>query len=174
MRFKDQKIYLWRTEELVSELALGHVSELQKAIYLGADFILVLCLFYIFTPPSPNSTLVMYAEGVVVLATTVLGILVSFRKNGAGKGKHFVEYFVCLTLPLFVRVNIIVWSTYGIIFHITGAFLGDVPVQYHAAVDLLDDLVTSLSIVVASVAFFVLMANRIGRIRAFVERKQSG
>jgi len=174
MRFKDQKIYLWRTNELVSELALGHVSELQKAVYLGADFILVFCLFYIFTPPPPNSTVVMYAEAIVVLATAVLGVLVSFRKNGADKGKHFVEYFICLALPLFVRVNIIVWSIYGIIFHITGAFLGDVPQRYHATIDLLDELVTSFSIIAAMVAFFVLMAKHIGRIRSFVERKQAG
>lgn len=173
MRFKDQKIYLWRTNELVSELALGHVSELEKAIYLAADIILVLCLFYIFTPPTPNSVLVMYAEGIVVLTTVVFGVFVSFRKNGTGKGKHFVEYFICLTLPLFVRVNIIVWSVYGIIYHLTGFFIGDVPKQYHATVDLLDDLVTSLSIIVAVVTFFSLMANHIGEIRSFIERKRA-
>jgi hypothetical protein len=161
----EQNIYLWRTDQLVGDLALGHVSEQQKLFYLMADIGLVLLLLYVLIPPSEFDLLV-YVEGVVVLSIAMFGIVVSFRKNGASGGDDFIGRFICLALPIFVKVNVVVWIAYGVLFHATGTFLPQVSEKYHETVSLLDEIVTSLTVVIAAVFFFVLMAKHMKKIRA--------
>lgn len=169
MRIKGQKIYIWRAEQLVSDLAVRRVSELQKLVYLTSDVSLILFLLYVFTPPS-GSDVVMYVEGLIVLLIAILGIAAFFRKNGGSKGRDFLDYFVCLALPVFVKVNVFVWLVYTVLFQVTGVFLASIPSQYYDTVDLLDEIVTSLSVIIAALAFFVLMVKHVGKIRVMTAK----
>jgi bacteriorhodopsin len=164
MRINGETIYLWRSMELTKDLALGRVTERQKAIYLLADLILVYCLLYIFTPPQSSSA-ITFGEGVIALLIAVLGVFVSYRNNGGSTGKRFLDHFLCLALPVFLRANVIVWSIYAIFFHLTGIFLDRLPEEYYPLVDLVDDLVTSGAIVAALGLFFLSMAAHIKKVR---------
>lgn len=164
MRIMGEVIFLWRTKRLVAQLASGQVSERQKAIYLLGDIMCIFFLLYIFVPPA-SSQPILFAEGSLVFLISVVGFLASFRSNGAGEGKDFVDSFVCLTFPILLKVNVIIWAIYAVVFRIIGNFLHQIPEQYYAAIDLFDQLVTSGSIVAAVGVFFVLMIASIKKIQ---------
>ena len=97
-------MYLWKTTELVGELRANTVSEKDKMFYvlatglacgLGSDPLFSIGLEY------------SVLDGInlaLMLIVTIVGTLFVYRKNQKGDNRDFVTRFVCLSVPLGVRL----------------------------------------------------------------------
>jgi len=97
-------MYLWNTKALAKELKEGTLSESQKFKY----YITVTLLFYLFTmlPGSKESSIILYSFlGMLVsLLIIFFGIYKCYQVNKSGDNVNFIERFICLSLPVGIRV----------------------------------------------------------------------
>lgn len=94
-------MYLWNVERLVEALRAGSLSEAEKAKYLAVGTLLA----SLSARPglAAWSTSAGAARAAALMAVTVCGVWLCYRANRRGDGRAFVERFVCLMVPVYVR-----------------------------------------------------------------------
>jgi len=97
-------MYFWRTAKLASDLKAGAVPNRDKRNYLIAWIVITTLGGYAALAMESESSALLILETLLVLLINVAGVLVCYGANRAGDGRDFVERFVCMTLPLFIRV----------------------------------------------------------------------
>ena len=124
------RLTIWRTKDLVLDLAQNRVTAGQKFAYLTMLALLNGFLFY--TPLLPPA-----AEGVVFWEVTTILILTSAGlhfcyRNAAGKARErLVEYVVCLSLPIYTKTLLLFWSSYALVLVMSGSWLFLFPPEVH-------------------------------------------
>ena len=106
-------MYFLATERLVQDLAHKRVSPRDKAYYLLAGFVIPLVFSY--------STLTFANQGrdwlgafefLMLTVITIIGMQRSFEAGGADSNPDFVAEFTCLSVPLSIKINFVVWGLY--------------------------------------------------------------
>ena len=102
---------VWRAGQLADELREGRLSEQQKFQY-----VLTTTLLHYLVGPQSLATGPRDARTVTVLAGSaaiaLAGLLVCFRVNQHGDGRHFIERYMCLAVPCIVRTYTIGYLLY--------------------------------------------------------------
>jgi hypothetical protein len=97
-------MYIWRVKSLIEDLRVERVPERDKMLYL-----LVTGIFYVlisdpFIYIGLKYTWLDGASLAIRLASLVVGILYVYRINKAIDNRDFITRFVCLSVPITVRV----------------------------------------------------------------------
>lgn len=93
-------ITLWNTKSLADRLKRNEVMEWEKVL----AFFLVLVAFDVDARFSGERTL---WEWLIVFALRLGALLFIFTKDRAWHGKHFVERYVCLCIPVAIKVLVL-------------------------------------------------------------------
>lgn len=98
-------MHLINYTKLAEDLRDGKVSERQKLYYLIGLTLFAIPLLMPSMPENPNdiSKDIMWALGFVVMSIVIMVLL--YRRNQQGDGKHFLERYICLAFP----ISIIWW-----------------------------------------------------------------
>ena len=115
-------MYFWKTESLAAELRNGTLSQKDRFRYL-LTFLIITALFadvsyYISEAPST----VAISESTLVVLITIFGTIWCYRTNKSGDDLEFIERFICLSLPVLVRLIVIFLIFYSF-YMIVGFYL---------------------------------------------------
>lgn len=106
---------LWSSEILEAELARGQLSEREKVKYLLLPLLLagfiggplaLLAPRYGVRPPRFDS-LVALVNGILMVWATFYGMKKTYRANQQIDGRHFIERYTVLVLPVNVRFLVV-------------------------------------------------------------------
>lgn len=101
-------MYFWNAEALAQELKADTLSQPERMKYLLA-FMLFFTplteLLYLYFPTQKTSLAVLSVilNGVMTLG----GVIVCYFANRAAQGKNFVERFICLNVPISIRLGVL-------------------------------------------------------------------
>jgi hypothetical protein len=99
-------IHWWQTRKLVEELAKDAVSERQSFWYAVINTALVVqAMYYVAWVGGPRGWFLLI-EFVAVCIITVAGLQECFKANGSAGGAHFIKRFICLGVPIGIKVAI--------------------------------------------------------------------
>jgi hypothetical protein len=103
-------MHLWNAERLAFALRAGRLGEAEKAKYLIAGSLLSSL------SAGPGLTAWRTTGGAsrsaALLAVTVGGIWLCYLANRRGDGRAFVERFICLTVPVYVRWLVLYYAAW--------------------------------------------------------------
>lgn len=115
-------MYIWRTKILTEDLGSGKVTEKSKMQYL----LLSQVLYTIFIYHSLYTVIVFdvffIMEFVLVAAIVVYGVIKCYLANGGEAGNSLLENFLCLSVPLAIKIGIFVFGIFYI-YHYVGGYL---------------------------------------------------
>src|SRR5690242_21470685 len=94
---------LWKAQVLAEELREDRVSEREKLGYLLVGVVLQVLLGRASILAALRSPAALLSS-VVVLLLDVVGLVLVFRANAQGDGRQFVERYICLAVPLGIRM----------------------------------------------------------------------
>ena len=113
--------HLFRTGEVVKDLAAGRVSPREQAGYLIVSFLAWTVPFYLYLIPPPVSADPVFfswmwlIEFVVVVAIFVAGVRYCLRKCRVDARANFVIDFSCLYSPVALSTSIVIWGTFHLL-----------------------------------------------------------
>lgn len=159
------RMYFWSTERLADDLAKDRLTPREKMQYLLTGQ--AMYVLFVSAPllPCPDINWILIVELALVLAITVLGILRCYQNNGGAAEHGLLEFFICLTVPLFIKVIVLFWGIYAAFFWLTGPFVAKLPADYHPALYSFYEISTSLVVVATTAFFYWRMAHHVRSIR---------
>ena len=109
-------MYIWNGKKLAKVLAKNELSELEKIKYLllGSIFYITTNYFNFYVFPIIDNF--YYFEYFLIILITIAGVLVCFKKHGGNAQKGFIENFICLTVPVLVKMYLFVWLPYALFY----------------------------------------------------------
>lgn len=115
----------WNVSKLAEQLRNGELSSKQKMRYLLLVFVFLGITPYAYLGESYNAAYGL--EVLVILFTSIWGILYCHEANEEGDGKNFIERFICIGVPVGVRVMVFFLPAY---FILSALFMFLTPVEY--------------------------------------------
>jgi len=100
-------MYLWNTKALARELREGTLSEREKFKYLLANVVLYALLLELasYSPLEySESNLLMSLFSIIA---TIVGTYICYRTNQNGDGVKFIERYICLGVPLSIKILVL-------------------------------------------------------------------
>ncbi|GAE35153.1 hypothetical protein [Halalkalibacter akibai] len=156
---------IWNIEKLALKLKNNEITEKEKFIYF---FIyIVLSGFVGYYTIEFASNLQRMIELLITSIITILGLLFCFNINQKGDGKVFIERYICLSLPISIRIIVYGTLLYGLYMIIA---LFTMSGYYDPTNDLLLDFVYTFLI---QLVFYVLLYRWIRVIANNKENKNS-
>lgn len=119
-------MYFWKINKLVKELSENSISQNEKYKYLLTFMIITAFIIEVSEYVSENPSFIPITCSILVLLATVVGTIYCYRLNRQGDNLDFVDRYICLYIPIFIKVTvffIIMFSSYMILGFI---FFGDV------------------------------------------------
>jgi hypothetical protein len=142
----------WNAKALVKELKENKLSEKEKFKYFFLFTVLTALVMEtsIYSEPIPDE----WIESLAVILITALGTLYCFLVNQAVDGQAFIERYICVSLPVVVRI-----ITFAIILifiiGVSLAILGIEPTEE------LDGLVEIVLVLFFEIFYFLLLARNL-------------
>jgi hypothetical protein len=95
---------LWNVNALAKDLAASRVSERDKLLFLLANLLFAAVMseldkYRVVNPNAWHLTTSVLAIGIVAVGTVLC-----YRANKKGDGKHFMERYICLSVPVTIRL----------------------------------------------------------------------
>ena len=102
-------MFVWNVDGMARALKANDISERQKSHYLVALMVLIIFLitFYRILPPTCPTyerSFIDILGGLIYGFIAINGVLRVFYMNLAGDNKEFLDRFICLALPISVRI----------------------------------------------------------------------
>ena len=113
-------MYFWHTDALAQELKEGTVSESEKFKYFFTLFILISIAWSTTNFFEPDEfTLSNIIQSIIDIIIVIVGTYLCYAINREGDGINFIERYVCLNFPIFIKFTVFMLFGYtilGIIF----------------------------------------------------------
>jgi hypothetical protein len=111
-------MYFWKTKKLEAELRNGSLSQSDRYKYLMAFMIIVaICTEISLYIPETLSFISLFGSSFVVLIT-IIGTMFCYKVNRQGDNTDFIGRYICLFLPVTVRLivfYILIYALYMIL-----------------------------------------------------------
>ncbi|WP_134703498.1 hypothetical protein [Ammoniphilus sp. YIM 78166] len=118
----------WNVGKLAEQIKQGDLSSKQKVKYLIVVFVFLGITPYAYLGEAYSSAYGL--EVLVVLFATIWGILYCHEANEEGDGKDFFERFICIGVPVGVRIMVFSLPFYLILSSLFAFFT---PIEYDTA-----------------------------------------
>lgn len=112
------RMYFWNVRSLETELKKRSLSQRDKYKYFLSFMIITVFGMESSLYLAEEPTFIMLSQSLSVLLLTIIGTIYCFKVNDRGDSNEFIERYICLFLPIFIRVSIffvISFSAYMII-----------------------------------------------------------
>jgi hypothetical protein len=116
------KVRLWGVQALGEDLREDRLTEPTKALYLATSVVLGMVVGgggVFRAGGQPYGLLIWMA----VVGCYGLGLLAAFQRNQAGDGIRFIERYICLGVPAFVRMICLMYGTYYALWMVAGDWM---------------------------------------------------
>lgn len=153
-------MYLWNTTKLASDLKADVVTERDKLNYLIVAAVLATFGSYALALTGVEGNKLMLVEGGVAIVVTIVGIIMCYDMNLSGDNRSFLDRFICMSLPLAIRLVVLMIVIAIPVFVVASAVAGDDFDRYLDDYTVLDVLVT----VAFELIFYWRMRRHIARI----------
>jgi hypothetical protein len=100
-------MYIWNVKALAQDLKAGQVSQKEKMKYFLVTIIVQMLMTSM--PAQPSLQYGDFIRTVIFSIITAIGIVVCYKANSRGDDKEFVERFICLSLPIGVRISLLLF-----------------------------------------------------------------
>lgn len=97
----------WNTQKLSDALREGRVTTAQSALYLAANVLIWSLLVELAAHVQTPKNILDYVLTAVSISSAIFGTWICYRANARGDNRDFIERYVCLSLPITVRVLVI-------------------------------------------------------------------
>ena len=101
-------MYLWNTKALATKLKSGELSQHERFkyffLYIVLTTVTIEFLFYVTEEQLNFFTLISSA---IAITATVVGLILSYRVNKMGDDKEFIDRYVCVGLPIAVKLVVL-------------------------------------------------------------------
>lgn len=107
-------MYIWKTDNLSSEIKENTLTEKDwKQYFLAGTILITLSMYMIQTMPRTNMISLM-VEAILMVVITVIGINIAFNTNQENNGTNFVARITALSFPLSIKI-IAISFVFGIV-----------------------------------------------------------
>jgi hypothetical protein len=100
-------MYIWNVKALAQDLKAGQVSQKEKMKYFLVTIIVQMLMTSM--PAQPSLQYGDFIRTVIFIIITAIGIVVCYKANSRGDDKEFVERIICLSLPIGVRISLLLF-----------------------------------------------------------------
>ena len=97
-------MYFWKTEDLIDELRKGSLSQADRFKYLFVFIVITVFLTELMLYVSEVPSVIAITESIMVLTITIFGMIWCYQTNKLGDNAEFLDRFICLSLPITVRL----------------------------------------------------------------------
>jgi len=118
-------MYLWKIDNLIAELRNGTLSQAARFKYLLAFMLITVIILEISIFVSEVPSVASLSESIIVILITVLGTIWCYQTNKSGDNQEFIDRFICLTLPILVRIFVIFLLIFSLYMTIGFLLFGD-------------------------------------------------
>jgi len=139
-------MYLWNTKALATKLKTGELSQADrfKYLFLGVIMFALIgevasCLGSIRTP-----AVIEITESIIVFIIIVGGTLLCYKANKRGDNKEFIDRYICLTVPIFLKLMALLISVFIVYIFVAYKVLGGMSHIFMDLTTWIDSLFTVL------------------------------
>ena len=104
--------YAWKTSALADDLARHRLSERDQFVLIFIGQIVVFVAAYIGLFMGMVQDWVSFAEALVLLGITSIGIRATYQGNGGDQGHDYVRRLFILSVPLAVKFSLLSWPVF--------------------------------------------------------------
>lgn len=136
-------MHFWKTSNLQSELKNGTLSQADRFKYFFVFIVLTTIVMEIAGYIPSVSSFEKSTGSVLNIIVTIVGTIWCYKVNKAGDNSDFIDRYICLSLPVGVRVIvvfIVVIITYDIVAHI---IFGDAFTEFNKSFNWIDVFTTT-------------------------------
>jgi len=107
-------MYWWNVHGLAADLAARRVSERDKMLY----YVLTTTMYAgssalaLVPPPPETPTAVLAGQVLIIIASTLAGILICYEVNRRTDDRDFLDRMVCLSWPVTIRLAVVYLPLY--------------------------------------------------------------
>jgi hypothetical protein len=116
-------MYFWNTIALARELRSKSLSQSERMKYYLASSTMYAFIYEIGGYFNPSPSLISIVQSITTVVATVIGITLCYRVNARGDGQEFIDRFVCLSWPIFIRI-FAGFSLFYLIYLLSGTIIG--------------------------------------------------
>ena len=97
-------MYIWKTNELSTDIKENKLTEKDwKQYFLASGILITLSMYMIQTVARTNINSLMI-EAILMIAITIIGINIAFDANQKNQGTNFVARITALAFPLTIKI----------------------------------------------------------------------
>jgi hypothetical protein len=105
-------MYLWNTEALAVKLKDGELSQKERFKYFFIFIVLTALLMEVCLYVGEIPSVITITEAAITLIITIGGTLLSYKKNRDGDNKEFIDRYVCLSIPILIKLTVLFVGCY--------------------------------------------------------------
>jgi hypothetical protein len=117
------RIRLWNTRGVVADFVSNRTTQADSCAHLLALSLLWACETYLGFFVTPVVTWTLAFEFAVVAVVTYTGVRACYVANGGNGASDFVLRFICLSLPIQVKLSLLGWTFVGLVYRFPDTFL---------------------------------------------------
>jgi hypothetical protein len=118
-------MYLWEIKKLESDLQRGSLTQYEKYKYLMAFMIITAICMEGSSYISEIFSFPRFFESSFVLLATIFGTMYCYKVNKAGDNSDFIDRYICLYLPIFIRLMVLFFFAFSVFIILGYLTLGD-------------------------------------------------
>lgn len=105
-------MYLWNTEALATKLKDSELSQAERFKYFFIFIVLNALIMELSLYIGEMPTVITITESVIALIMTMSGTLLAYNINKNGDDKEFTDRYICLSIPILIKVIVLSIVTY--------------------------------------------------------------
>jgi hypothetical protein len=154
-------MYLWNVNGLADELRAERTTEKNKLLYYLFTVLFAWVMDELNTGGPEISTPYGLLSLVVGIAVTVLGMFYCYGVNQKGDGKCFVTRFICLSVPVTVRIAVGLIAVVVLVYGVGSAVGGEAFKETMRATKTIQTVILNTLVVVTYFYFISLAIKRV-------------
>lgn len=105
-------MYFWNTNALAKELRDDTLPEREKFKYFLAYVVLTAFAMELFRYLVPEYSLSAVLASAFNILAVIVGVYICYKTNQNGDGLRFIERYICLSLPVSIRIVVLSLAVY--------------------------------------------------------------
>lgn len=118
-------MYFWKTDDLIDELRKGSLSQADRFKYLFVMILITVFLTELMLYMSEVPSVIAITESIMVVTITIFGMIWCYQTNKLGDNSEFLDRFICLSLPITVRLFVFFVLIYTLYIFFGTSFFGE-------------------------------------------------
>lgn len=150
-------IRIFGTTKLIQDINGQVVTTCEKLSYLIAFNILIVITNYFPIFLAATKNVYLYVEFSIIFFITIVGIKYSYSL--LREKERYIEYFICLSVPILVKISLIVGGIYYGVLWFSYEYLSEM-----LNPDLMTDIITMASVTILNILYYLILSKSMSSI----------